>query len=194
MAASCSLVAILLLSVVAANLVEGATDSLPEVSLSARKALNHGESAGLATTFEEAWSTLGDALKAAAQVLRGSPLIELWRNPSATNGDVTDIKSDNEYREALKKDKIVIEFWIPDGPDGHQSLFQHVYAQFADRFSGIAFYRVNIRDLPDLALKEVGIRGIPAFVAFSYGKKYDEVDNLNEVGLNNLVQKLNALG
>lgn len=44
--------------------------------------------------------------------------------------------------------QIVIEFWIPDGPDGHQSLFQHVYAQFADRFSGIAFYRVNIRDLP----------------------------------------------
>lgn len=63
---------------------------------------------GLATTFEEAWSTLGDALKAAAQVLRGSPLIELWRNPSATNGDVTDIKSDNEYREALKKDKVRI--------------------------------------------------------------------------------------
>jgi hypothetical protein len=74
--------------------------------------------AGLATTFEEAWSALGNALEAAAQVLRGSPLIESSRNPSFINGDVTDITSDDEYREALKKDKVRNDWtwadsWMP---------------------------------------------------------------------------------
>jgi hypothetical protein len=66
--------------------------------------------AGLATTFEEGWATLGDAFEIAEQVLRGSPLVESLRNPSLTNGGVTDINSYFEYRKALEKDKVRIGY------------------------------------------------------------------------------------
>jgi hypothetical protein len=63
--------------------------------------------AGLATTFEEAWSTLRDALQAAAQVLRGSPLSQSSLSLSFVDGEVNEINNIDEFHEAFgSKDKV----------------------------------------------------------------------------------------
>jgi hypothetical protein len=63
--------------------------------------------AGLDTKFEEAWSTLRDALQAAAQVLRGSRFSQSSLSLSFIDGEVNEINNIDEFHEAFgSKDKV----------------------------------------------------------------------------------------
>jgi thiol-disulfide isomerase/thioredoxin len=187
MAASRSLLAILLLSVVAAHLVEDAV-SLPEVSLSARKALNHGDSAGLVTTFEEAWSTLGDAFRAAAQVLKGSSLTQSFLSQSLINGGVEVIYTVDKFQEAIKKDKAIIECNMPFTP--LPSIIEDFYEQYVASFQDISAYKVlDMAYLPGIA-EQYKVVSYPTFLAFFKGDLVERYEGAQLDKMLNLVKNL----
>ncbi|KAI1911064.1 thioredoxin trx1 [Ophidiomyces ophidiicola] len=47
-------------------------------------------------------------------------------------------------------------------------------AQFSEQYSDVAFYKVDVDDVPDVA-QELGVRAMPTFVFFKNGEKVDEV-------------------
>lgn len=81
----------------------------------------------------------------------------------------SEIKSDEEFAEAIQKDRVVVEFYATWCPDCHliAPYFANWEAQYADKFT---LFKAD-RDILVETAEKYDVLGIPSFIAFEGGKE-----------------------
>lgn len=90
---------------------------------------------------------------------------------------VHELKSKNEFDEALKDNKFVVLDCFADWCGPCRMIAPKV-AKFSDIYKDAAFFKLDVDEVQDVA-GELGIRAMPTFLFFKDGEKVSEVVGAN---------------